>query len=326
MKGGDVGVTAFFVLSGYGIFFSLKSLESQQHLTFCNFMRIRIKKIVPQYYFNIAILLLLSDQAIYLQKAHLMTIVSHLLFFHSWSFDWHGAINGVLWTMAVIFQFYLLAIPLYRLINRANKVWICVLVGMITTIFIKWLVLNYLWVEDEAIYGAFAYMIPGRQIITSLDNFLCGMCLAKVNYTREIGHASKMQKAMGIMSLLLLFLLCGLAVKYSIYTRTLWGCIWHSLLGGDICLIMYSISFISSNGIVSKILLFLSKHEYGIYLWHLPIIKNLVSNSEIVKSFLADGKEGLLYLILIAATIPISCVIDEMFQKKVDIKPLKPNP
>ena len=183
--GGEIGVTIFFVLSGYGIFYSLQNLEKKKKLTYRNFMKARIMKLVPQYYFNIFVLLFLTSASIYINKNHIFAILSHLLFVHSWSFAWHGAINGALWTMAIIFQFYVVAIPIYWSIKKIDNLYLTMVISVLFTIICKYIVLNFLWVEDSTIFGSYAIMIPGRQLITSLDNFVCGMCVAGINIKRE---------------------------------------------------------------------------------------------------------------------------------------------
>lgn len=57
--GGDIGVTTFFVLSGYGIWHSLYKIEEDgKSIKFKNFIKKRIVRIGPQYYLNLLLLLL----------------------------------------------------------------------------------------------------------------------------------------------------------------------------------------------------------------------------------------------------------------------------
>ena len=56
--GGEIGVTAFFVLSGYGIYSSLYIQDKKQKTaTFNSFMRKRFQKLAPHYYFNLFFLI-----------------------------------------------------------------------------------------------------------------------------------------------------------------------------------------------------------------------------------------------------------------------------
>lgn len=319
--GGTVGVTMFFLLSGYGIYFSINRLENKNQLNYSTFLKARIKRIVPQYYFNIAIMLLFTSSVVYLAKEHFLTILSHLLFFHSWSFDWHGAINGVLWTMSVIFQFYLIAIPLYKLMKKIGNVWIVAVISVVFTILMKWLMLNYIWVEDETIYGAYAYFIPGRQIVTSLDNFVCGMCVASINVRRkEITGITKIQRFGIGLNIIIFAVLCVCAVKYGISGRNIWCYSWYSLLAVNLALFMCCISCPSKDGLISRFLLFISKHEYGIYLWHLPVISNVVNNSQGIRKLIDKQNGIMLYIVLLILCVPIGIVIDHFFDDKTVVK------
>lgn len=120
--GGELGVTLFFLLSGYGIYYSLKITEQKNgKIKYLVFLKKRLKRILPQYYFNLIFLLLFTGAAVYLSVEHILDILTHFLLIHNLFPDYHGAINGVLWTMGVIFQFYLVAIPIYSFIKKVRE-------------------------------------------------------------------------------------------------------------------------------------------------------------------------------------------------------------
>ena len=114
LLGGEIGVTAFFCLSGFGIFYSLDSMEKKGELSFKTHMSKRLARVAPQYYLNLLVMLLFGGATVYLSTEHMPNIASHLVFAHNLFPAHHGAINGVLWTMGVIVQFYLIAIILYK--------------------------------------------------------------------------------------------------------------------------------------------------------------------------------------------------------------------
>lgn len=195
--GGTIGVTAFFVLGGYGIYSSLYAAELyDSKISFKEFIIKRIKRIVPHYYFNLLFALLFTSSAVYLDRIHFNNIISHLFFLHSFSFSWHGAINGVLWTMAITFQFYLIAIPMYRFVKKF-KLW-SVILAVIFTIIANYVTLNYFWIADETVYGNFAFSIPGRQLWTALDNFVIGMYVAQVVNTKKRSMPHRLWAAGGV--------------------------------------------------------------------------------------------------------------------------------
>ena len=50
--GGEIGVTSFFALSGYGIYVSLKQSEDNGgKIDYLSYIKKRARRIIPQYYF-----------------------------------------------------------------------------------------------------------------------------------------------------------------------------------------------------------------------------------------------------------------------------------
>ena len=106
--GGEIGVTAFFGLSGFGIFCSLKKEESEkQKFSISNYVKRRAIRIIPLYYISILFTLLLIN-AQSLSVDGVKDILAHIFFIHNIFPQYHGSINGVLWTMGVIVQFYII--------------------------------------------------------------------------------------------------------------------------------------------------------------------------------------------------------------------------
>ena len=316
--GGEIGVTAFFILSGYGIFCSLRSMDEKKQLSFINFMRKRIRRIVPHYYFNLGVALLLSPSVVYLD--HVKNIFAHLLFIHNFNFDWHGAINGVLWTMAVIFQFYIIAIPLYKIVKK-NPIMMALVIIPITIIF-KYLTINYFWIEDVSMYGSFIYMIPSRQIWTSLDNFVLGMVVASITEVKN--KELKLSPLIVYIGLCIsVWLIVKIGVKYGIYGPALINCSWHSLLAVVLAIFLFFFVTIKqwTNNIFSKILIKLSYCEYGIYLWHLLIINNILVNTEKIWIIINNGKGWMVVFSLTAICIGFgmacSCLFDNASGKLI---------
>ena len=323
--GGVIGVTIFFVLSGYGIYSSLQAAElSDSKISFTRFMRKRIQRIVPHYYLNILIALLFTSSAVYVSRYHFDNIISHLFFFHNFNLDWHGAINGVLWTMAIIFQFYLIAIPLYYFVKKFRH-W-SVLIALAFTITAQYITLNYLWVIDDGIYGSFAYSIPGRQIWTSLDNFVIGMYVAHlVNSPKS--KPSYIPCTIGfIICVFLIYLHCLLGNTYGVWGRNIWNCSFHSLLALIIGLLFFCACNAKNTAVspLSRILLWVGKYEYGIYLWHLLIINNLLANSSLLQELLAQQKCLFAYFILISCSILTGYIMTNLISNQT-IFPIKPS-
>lgn len=277
--GGEIGVTAFFLLSGYGIYWSLYKTELKQTIEFKSFITKRLKRVVPAYYLNLFLALALTSSAVYLGVEHIPNILSHIFFVHNLFADYHGAINGVLWTMGVIVQFYFLAIPLYKVINKIG-LW-AVPISILVTILCKYIVFGYITSHyAESVYYTSYMFIYGRQLMTALDNFVIGMGVAyfvlhyKGIQNKYIAFAGE------VISIIFLYAVCVLGLKNGIHTNNMSGYIWHSLLAGCLGIIMFFLFFINiKECIITKCLLKVSEYEYDIYLWHLLLINNFLQYS-----------------------------------------------
>ncbi len=117
--GGEFGVTVFFILSGFAIYSSMK--RSGKDFKYYNFITKRLSRILPQYYISLAILLLFTNMAVYLNLSNIGNIFSHIFLFHDWYPSFQGAISGVCWTLGVIFQFYLISPLIFYCIEKKPK-------------------------------------------------------------------------------------------------------------------------------------------------------------------------------------------------------------
>lgn len=92
------------------------------------------------------------------------------------------------------------------------------------------------------------------------------------------------------------------------------GYVWHSFLALGLGIIMFFCSMIQcnpENRFVKSILL-LSKYEYGIYLWHILIINNLIVNSGIVQAIMNSRWPKLVYLIFIVTAVFVGSLLSRM--------------
>lgn len=108
---GFIGVHLFFFLSGFVITYPfLRALDRGQPLpAWGHFAWRRFVKIVPSYVLSIAVAYAIGYAA--LQRGNAapwQELVTHLLFIHTWWASTYGSINGVLWTLAVEVEFYVL--------------------------------------------------------------------------------------------------------------------------------------------------------------------------------------------------------------------------
>ncbi len=306
--GGELGVTAFFLLSGYGIFFSIDSYKEKFNLK--HFFKRRAIRIMPQYYFSIIVALLFCDSAVYLSAHGAKSIITHLLFVHNLFPDCAGAINGVLWTMGVIVQFYVIAYFLYKGIIKWGSFF--AVGSIIFTIAMK--------------AGMYAVILPqfggagsleffsGRQLLTGLDNFVIGMYAAWLVKNRKINMSQKIAYMGVICGISLIYFICFMGMKTGIHTNNFSGYIWHSLLAAGMGIVLFFASYIhcNRNNVIVKALLWISKYEYGIYIWHLLMINNLLGKSEWIQGLLNSPYPKTVYLIFIMLSIGVGYVFSVM--------------
>ena len=286
---GEIGVTIFFLISGYGIYLSINNMDTANDLSFKKFIIKRIIRIGPSYWLSLIVAILFMDGAYYLSKQGTMNIVSHFLLIHNLFPEFHGAINGALWTMGVIFQFYVFAILLYKGVKKNKYVFgiIAVVFTIVSKIVIYKCVLPIVG-QEYAFWG-------GRQLFTALDNFVLGMLLANIkskNGKIKNNECSNRKCIIAIAFLIVgLWGLCKSGLNNGIHTDNISGYTWHSILAIILVLLMYYFSLLklNYNTFVMKRLLWISKCEYEIYLWHLIMFNNLIGKAPFIKQLLDDG-------------------------------------
>lgn len=278
--GGEFGVTLFFVLSGFGIFWSLYRKESIGKIPgWCGFMKQRCLRIMPQYYCCIGLLLIFQSAAL-IGKEGVRHILSYLFFVQNLSVSTHGSINGALWAMATIFQFYLIALFLYRMVR---KKWILTS-GAAAVITVGSKILIYHWILPGLGAEGSAYFVYGRQLISALDNFVFGMAAARVVLAvneKKAVHSRTIAVVLG--TVLSAVGLLGMSYKLSvkgIYGDSVLAYTGHTMLALLLAVLVVCVSLLPQcNGKLSDVFAFLAKYQYGMYLWHMPMIGFLYQGS-----------------------------------------------
>jgi peptidoglycan/LPS O-acetylase OafA/YrhL len=108
---GFIGVHLFFFLSGFVIVYPF--VRAQFHHEplprWNHFLWRRFIKIVPSYVLSIAVAFAIGYAATENSGAPVWAeVLTHLLFIHTWWMTTYGSINGVLWTLAVEVEFYMI--------------------------------------------------------------------------------------------------------------------------------------------------------------------------------------------------------------------------
>lgn len=168
---GWVGVDLFFVLSGF--FIGRLVLEPEQFRPGVFFVR-RAFRILPAYYFSIAVIVLFLQPGLLFSTNGWWHLVSHAFLFHNILPDHHGSINGVYWTLAVEWQFYLLMLVAAPLLRSRAFIWV-LLFALVAC-----------WSYRTSIYlhGSDNLILRfqhGTQLPGMLDLFVAGILAAKLS-------------------------------------------------------------------------------------------------------------------------------------------------
>lgn len=168
---GWVGVDLFFVLSGF--FIGRLVLEPERFRPGAFLVR-RALRILPAYYFSIMVIVLFLQPGLLFTSNGWWHLVSHAFLFHNFLPDHHGSINGVYWTLAVEWQFYLLMLVTAPLLRGRAFSW--------TLLF----ALLLCWSYRAAIYlnGSDNLTLRfqhGTQLPGMLDLFVAGIMAARIS-------------------------------------------------------------------------------------------------------------------------------------------------
>lgn len=314
--GGEIGVTLFFILSGFGIYFSIASNVSRNG-RFCwrQYLGARAKRICPNYYFSLLLVMAFTGSAVYVSMNGIKDILAHSLFVHNLFVSTHGSINGVLWTMGVIVQFYILAPLIYKLITKHP--YIILAVSIIFSMLAKVLLFHYILSGSEV--QPVIRFIWSRQIFSSLDNFVVGMFVAWICFNSK-GILNRKNVLLEILFIAGLIGVCFLGDKMGIHTDTRSGYVFHSALA--VCLggmLLCACSFRKYHGRLSKGILWIAHNEYGIYLYHLCIVDNMVHNSYFLQTCNERGFSIAVGGVCIVTAVIVGSILakgmDSLFEK-----------
>lgn len=289
--GGEVGVTLFLVLSGFSMFIVIEKQQEKQMYSYRRFLWGRFLKIAPEYYTSLAAVILFTSAAVWLSLPGLKDIITHIFFIHNLFPTFHGSISGALWTIGLIFQFYLIAPLIHKAISR--KVWLVISLCVIGTVLSKYITMNLVAEQWRAIYD--------RAIWTSLDSFVLGEASALCLVRKNGAINRKYRQILGLIGVIVTIIWIRIGQAYGIHTPTVVGCIWHSGLNICFCLLIICWGDVEFPHRFKKMINWFAKSEYSIYIWHLLIISNLLNNSPLI-SMLCNGEYsyiGVLLLIII---------------------------
>jgi peptidoglycan/LPS O-acetylase OafA/YrhL len=277
---GFIGVHLFFFLSGFVIaypFLRAQALGLRQP-TWLHFAWRRFVKIVPSYALSIVVAYALGYAATqrWGDTPVWQEVLTHALFIHTWWPQTFGAINGVLWTLAVEVEFYLL-FPLTWFFFKREPIVTGLLMIAIAALWRSW------WAHCcfGGLYPWISENLPGY-----FDIFACGM-LSALLFVRT-GHRVRASRARlfmplvatGGVALLVVLLLHTYHLRHTpqweiasqIYTRSLFGLSFAAIAVASLC---------SPNLwqalLANRPLRFLAIVSYNLYLYHQLIARELLA-------------------------------------------------
>ncbi len=308
---GEIGVTSFFVLSGFGVYNSLKNMEEKNTLTFKNHITKRLLRVVPQYYLNIMVIVFFGNGILYFSKIGLPHLITHGLFIHNLIPVCLTSINGVLWTMGNIVQFYFIAYALYKIMKKNPVVfWIG---SVVFTIVVKGVI--YAFVAPVVSPDGSQLFFLGRQLLPALDNFTTGMFTGYLVSNIKVNTHPMRNGSLTILGGIIILLgVCQFGVEHGIHKNNWSGYTWHTLLAISLSIIMFGFAMlaISEKNLITKALLWIADVEYGIYLWHLTLFFNLVRGPGVVAGLLEKGYVGLTIVVIIVFAIFVGAIFTKM--------------
>ena len=256
------------MISGYGIYHSCRKLETGREAVWLSFMKKRMNRIGPEYYLYIFFSVLCGAGAFMLSTDRMKELAAHLTFMQTFYPRSFTTINGAFWTLSIIFQFYLVAVPMYYCLGRVKHLFpICFI---ILTLGYKAIVLGS-GIVDLSAHGRNFYW--SRQTLAAvIDNFAVGMYAAKLRETAKRKPGRFVSGAGITAALVLMTLLVTWGILNNVHNYSFSGVIWHKLAAALFACILVLIPDAEGRGHIYRFIALISENEYGIYIIHLPLI------------------------------------------------------
>jgi peptidoglycan/LPS O-acetylase OafA/YrhL len=285
LRPGYMGVSAFFVLSGFLLSmpfwraFSARTDAPQ----FKRYLRNRLARIVPEFYVCVLVIALIAGAFTtrwgLIQVAGCLTFTNALLpptYMPTW--------NAPLWSIGIEMSFYLflpiVAVGIFRCPSRIRaRVFIVSLMGIIAVAqpLLLWAAPSIeSAVGNESLFSASASSTVKNAVVL-FAHFLIGMIAADIYLSRPIRPAIKRFNADD-----LLVLAAGSIIGLSLLTRTQLPGLGYmhyqwptfpALIGVLLICLPHSATF--GRWIEGRFIKTTATLSYGIYIWHIPILYGL---------------------------------------------------
>lgn len=266
------------MISGFGIYSLFDKMEkNNEKISFIKFIKKRLKNTLIPYYICIVIILLFTPGIAFFNTTGIKYVFESIFMIQN--FDIHNSINGVTWTLATLTQLYIISIPLYKIIKKYGIKGYLFLLAVV--IIIKKILFSLIFMNNlEPIYYTVASI---RLPFTTFDLFAIGMLSSKFILSDRAKKINKVYMLLIPILLILYHFGFYLFAKYvgNIYQNRFISCCWQSLIGIYISVIIYFVSKIEIKwqSFIGKFIQYIACNEYGIYLWHMILLGNLLNFS-----------------------------------------------
>ncbi|HEY0396677.1 MAG TPA: acyltransferase [Candidatus Elarobacter sp.] len=276
---GFLGVALFFFISG----FVLMLPYAQAHAagtpppSLRHFAGRRFLKIVPSYVLAIAVMLAAGAQTYPHLADGVKDVVFHLLFVHDWFAATNYSIDGVMWSLGVEIQFYVV-FPLLVLAFVRKPLLAAIALFAVANGWRIWCMLSNHYYYEQRLA-----QLPGY-----IDFFAAGMLGAFAYVAIAMKHPQLARRrwlftalsVAGFVALWFLMVNCD-EHRYDKEWPNLWAVEWRSAVALA-CLAIGLGSLFAVRGyqrvLANRALLFLAAISYNMYLWHQAVARVLLTH------------------------------------------------
>ena len=282
---GLLGVDLFFVISGFVITWSAISLISSTSAYYKNFFINRLARIVPLYVLTCLIFLVIFRSEFFKKTQYewITDILLHATFLHNLSQRTAGSLNGVTWSLGLEVQFYLFSILLTPLFVRIGA--IKTLISLLSFAWIYKFLITLLLIPGTA-DAQLQVFFTSFQLPGTIDEFSFGIAAAillnekedLLKKIRSINFYATSFIILGVFTFMVSVKILQLSGPY--WSTTSIIVFWRTLTAASFgLLLLWAISY--DHHPLLRPISFIGMISYGMYLWHLIILKVLITESEL---------------------------------------------
>jgi peptidoglycan/LPS O-acetylase OafA/YrhL len=278
---GIFGVSVFFVISGFLIYSSFADKAASQGYGkgLKTYASSRVFRILPAYYFNFLIILLIVPFTItqtswLFSFGFLKQVVYHIFLIPYMVYkDCGFGLNGSYWTLSIEMLWYVSVPFLFRFFNSAKKISALMLISLLYFAALETRLLDFV---VEAIKSDPAYNVPYNAEVIYLSHQLPGQFLyfgigvlffLWFGRNRPLNLGGKF-KGTYVKIALWILILSGIYFSSSLTLNSL---TLRNVFFAAVCGLLFFV-FMSVESLPSRTISCLGKISYSIYLWHYPLL------------------------------------------------------